>query len=40
MKTLIIEIIRQGIVVTIVKSMDMFLRIVLEHISEPIIVDG
>ena len=34
MVTLIIGIIIQGIVVTIVKSMDMFLRIVLEHTSE------
>ena len=30
----------QGIVVTIVKSMDMLPRISLKHISEVIIVDG
>ena len=34
MTSLIIGIIIQGIVVTIVNSVDMFLRIVLEHTSE------
>ena len=40
METIICGIIIQGIVVTNVKSMDMFLRIALEHILEVIIVDG
>ena len=40
METLIIGIIIQGIAVTNIKNMDIFLRIVLEHISEVIIVDG
>ena len=40
METLKIGIIILGIVATIVKSMDMFLRIALEHISEVITVDG
>ena len=40
MTILIIGIIIQGIVVTAIKSMDMFLRIVLEHTLEVITIGG
>ena len=40
METLIIGITIQGTVVTILRSMDIFLRIVLEHISEVITKGG
>lgn len=40
MENPMIGITRQGIVVTIVKNMDMFLRIALEHISEETTIDG
>ena len=40
MKNPTIGIIIQGTVVTIVKSMDIFLRIALEHISKATTIDG
>ena len=40
MHTITIGTTTQGKVVTIVKSMDIYLKIALEHISKEIIIDG